>query len=336
MAMEPADRPAIMYQHLGAARHVLAAAGLTMREGFHDPEAFARIAMMGQRVTGFDNVMAGWGDILIEARAHGMEWAFPEKDYYPRSKKYVEMTPSNLEKIEPVDPLKDEYWSVPLRAAKIMMDRVGNEVEVLGCVVTPMGIAGEIVGLENLLMASFTDPDVVDRLLGTVVGSLEIYGEHMSRFGISTIYVEDGAELSLNRPEEIERYQLANLKKVVESFHSHGMKVIAHNCAAKPYLDGYIGVGADAVTFHVTAVDLEKTMNMFRGRLAVMAGIDQTTLLFKGTEREIQAEVERIFDAWGDDSGFMFTTGCEMAFKTPVENIIAFREAVARHGNSSD
>ncbi|HQQ25384.1 MAG TPA: uroporphyrinogen decarboxylase family protein, partial [Methanomassiliicoccales archaeon] len=62
----------------------------------------------------------------------------------------------------------------------------------------------------------------------------------------------------------------------------------------------------------------------------------QTTLLFKGTEREIQAEVERIFDAWGDDSGFMFTTGCEMAFKTPVENIIAFREAVARHGNSSD
>jgi uroporphyrinogen-III decarboxylase len=334
LAREPADRPAIMYQHLGAAKHVLAAAGLTMREGFHDPETFARIAIMGQRITGFDNVMAGWGDILVEARAHGMQWVFPERDFYPRAKKYVEMTPSNLDKIVPVDPMKDEYWSVPLKASKLMMDRVGREVEVLGCMVTPMGIVGEIVGLENLLMATMSDPGIVEQLLGTVVESLKTYGEHISRFGISTIYVEDGAELSLSSPENIERYQLASLKKAVSSFHSHDIKVIAHNCAAEPYLDGYIGIGADAVTFHVTAVDLEKTMAMFRGHVAVMAGIDQTVLLFKGTEKEIQTEVDRIFNVWGDSPGFMFTTGCEMAFKTPMENIIAFREAVARQGTS--
>ena len=51
-----------------------------MREGFHDPEKFAKICIMAQRITGFDNVMAGWGDILVEARAHGTRWRRPDAD----------------------------------------------------------------------------------------------------------------------------------------------------------------------------------------------------------------------------------------------------------------
>jgi len=32
---------------------------------------------------------------------------------------------------------------------------------------------------------------------------------------------------------------------------------------------------------------------------------------------------------WGDGPGYMVAPGCEMPFKTPMENIIALREAVA-------
>jgi Uroporphyrinogen-III decarboxylase len=89
MERMPVDRPAIMYQHLGAARSVLTAAGLTMRQGFHDPEIFARISIKARQMTGFDNVMAGWGDILVESRAHGTKWKWPERDFYPRVDKYA-------------------------------------------------------------------------------------------------------------------------------------------------------------------------------------------------------------------------------------------------------
>lgn len=335
LSLIPVDRPPIMYQHLGAAKTVLSAAGLTMRQGFRDPETFARIAIMAQRITGFDNVMAGWGDILVEARAHGTRWMWPERDFYPRVEKYAVMSPADVDKVHPVDPMRDEYWSVPLKAAGIMNERVGNEVAVLGCINSPMLIVSEIMGLEGLLVATITDPDVVDQLLGVVMESTKAYSEHLAGMGVTTVFVENGtAGLEINSQENIERFDLSNLKKSIDDFHHRGIKVIAHNCAANPYLDGYPGVGADAVHFHLTAVDKNEVFTKLKGRTAVMAGIDHMFLLFKGTPQEIDREVADIVEAWGDGPGLMISPGCEMPFKTPMDSIVALREAVARHGTA--
>ncbi|MCX6651502.1 MAG: hypothetical protein NT131_07605 [Methanomassiliicoccales archaeon] len=337
LALRPVDRPPIMYQHLGAARTVLNAAGLTMRQGFHDPETFARIAIMAQRITGFDNVMAGWGDILVEARAHGTQWVWPERDFYPRVERYAVQSPTDIDRIQPVDPMKDEFWSVSLRAAGLMNERVGNEVAVLGCLDSPMVIASEVMGLENLLMATVTDAGMVEQLLNVLVESSKAYVEHLSGMGIEMAFMENGTSgLEMSSLECIERFDLKNMKKVVDCFHSHGLKVIAHNCAAIPYLDGYPDIGADAVHFHLTAVDREATFTKLKGRTAVMVGIDHMFLLFKGTPEEVDKEVQGIIGSWGKGPGLMIGPGCEMPFKTPMENIIALREAVARYGSSGN
>jgi uroporphyrinogen decarboxylase len=336
LALSPVDQPPIMYQHLGAARTVVNAAGMTIRQGFHDPEAFAKIAIMAQRITGFDNVMAGWGDILVEARAHGTKWAWPERDFYPRVEHYAVMDLADIDRIHPVDPMKDEFWSVPLRAAGIMNERVGNDVAVLACLDSPTIIASEVMGLENMLMASVTDPGLIDQLLNVLVESSKAYVEHVSSMGLEIAFVENGsAGLEMNSMENIERFDLQNMKRMVDCFHSHGLKVIAHNCAAMPYLDGYPEIGADAVHFHLTAVDREATFAKLKGRTAVMAGIDHMFLLFKGTPEEVDREVSGIIGSWGDGPGLMMAPGCEMPFKTPVDNIIALREAVARYGRKS-
>jgi len=47
---------------------------------------------------------------------------------------------------------------------------------------------------------------------------------------------------------------------------------------------------------------------------------------------QVAGEVEAARRDWGDGTGFMFAPGCEMPFKTPIDNIIALREAVARTG----
>lgn len=329
----PVDRPPIMYQHLGAAKSVLTATGLTMRQGFHDPEVFAKISIMAQRMTGFDNVMAGWGDILIEARAHGTQWKWPERDFYPRVEKYAVEAPVDIDEIQPVDPMEDEYWSVPLRAAGIMNEKVGNEVAVLGCINSPMLMASEIMGLEGILMATVTDPDRVDHLLKVLLESTKAYIEHLSSMGVEMAFVENGtAGLEMNSQENIERFDTRSLKQAMGSFHSHGLKVIAHNCSQQPYLDGYVGMGADAVHFHLPAVDRDATFAKLKGKTAVMAGIDHMWLLFKGTPQAIDTEVAGIIKAYGEGPGLMISPGCEMPFKTPMDNIIAFREAVARHG----
>ena len=327
----PVDRPPIMYQHLGAARTVLNAAGLTMREGFHDPEKFARICIMAQRITGFDNVMAGWGDILVEARAHGTRWRWPEKDYYPRSDGYAISSLSELDKVHPVDPMKDEFWSVPLRAAGLLQERNGNEVAVVGCINGPMMMSGEVMGYENLLMSTWSEPDLAMQLMDRMLESSAMYGEHLGKMGIRQVFIEDGTcSPDVNSIEGLEKFDLGYLSKVISSFRSNGLRSIVHNCAANPYMDGYTRMRIEALHLTPKVEDRQKVYDMFRKRTTVIGGIDQTFLLFKGTPAQVEMEVRAMMSDWGDSPGYMIAPGCEMAFKTPIENIIALREGVAK------
>lgn len=331
MDRAPVDRPPIMYQHLGAARTVLNAAGLTMREGFHDPDKFARICIMAQRITGFDNVMAGWGDILVEAKAHGTKWRWPERDFYPRSDGYAINTLAELDRVQPVDPMKDEFWSVPLRAAGLLQERYGNEVAVVGCITGPMMMSGEVMGYENLLMATWSEPDLAAQLMDRILESSAMYGEHLARMGIGQVFIEDGTcSPDVNSIEGLLKFDLGYLSKVMSSFRSNGLRSIVHNCAANPYLDGYPDMTIEALHLTPKAEDRKAIYDRFRSKTTVIGGIDQTFLLFKGTPAEVENEVRSMMSDWGDGPGYMIAPGCEMAFKTPIENIIALRESATK------
>ena len=183
------DRLPIFYQHLGAAKWLLQDTGLRIHDGLHDPEVFARLSLAALRMYGFDNVMAGWGDLLVEAKAHGMEWKFPERDFYPRPDKYVPM--SEVDKIQPVDPMDDPSWSIMLKAAKIMVDEAGSDAAVVSGIAAPNLIASEIVGMDNLMMGYLTDPDVVEKLLSTIVQSSIAYCERAVEAGVENIFIEN-------------------------------------------------------------------------------------------------------------------------------------------------
>lgn len=331
MSREPADRPPIMYQHLGAARTVLSAAGLTIREGFMDPERFAKICIMAQRITGFDNVMAGWGDILVEAQAHGTRWRWPEKDYYPRSDGYAITSLEDIDRIQPVDPMRDAFWSVPLKAAGLLQERYGEEVAVFGCINGPMMMCGEVMGYEAMLMATWSEPDLALELMDRLLQSSAMYGEHLQRFGVDCVFIEDGTcSLEVNSEEGLRRFDLGGLGKMMGSFRSHGIRSIVHNCAAVPYLDGYLDMRLEALHITPRPAERKAVYQTFRPLTTVIGGIDQTFLLFKGTHEQVSLEVHAMMSDWGSAPGFAIAPGCEMAFKTPMENIIALREAVVR------
>jgi uroporphyrinogen-III decarboxylase len=153
---------------------------------------FAKLALASHNKYGFDTVMAGWGDILVEAQAHGMVWKWPERDFYPRVDRYLPM--SEVDRLRPVDPRKDRFWSVPLKAASIMMDRVDSEVAVVGCINSLGVIAMELVGMENMMMAYFSDPDVAARVLDVLTESSVTYGEALAELGVEDVFIENGSE----------------------------------------------------------------------------------------------------------------------------------------------
>ena len=325
------DRAPLFYQHLGAAKWLLRSTGLRMHDGFHDPEIFSKISMAAYDLYGFDNVMAGWGDILVEAQAHGMMWRFPERDFYPRADKYVSM--SDVDKIRPVDPVDDRFWSVPIKAAKIMTDHYRGKVAVIGCINAPMLIASEIIGLEYLLMGCLTEPSAVDHVLSSVTESSEAYGERISDIGLEDVFIENGtAGKELMDLDTYERFDRKYLKIEADSFRQKGLRTIVHNCSAEPFWKSQSEIGPTALHLNLKFVKMEEIISDLKGRIAFIAGIDHTNLLLNGTPEDIRTEVERAMTAWGGTPGLIIGPGCELPYKTPQENIRALKESTIEYG----
>lgn len=330
LSLAPVDRTPLFYQHLGAAKWLLQHTQLTMREGFENPEVFAKLAMASHELYGFDNVMAGWGDLLIEPQAHGMEWKFPERDFYPRPANYLDM--SKIDQVVPVDPMKDRFWSVPLKAASIMQEKIGEKVKVIGCLDSPLLIASETMGMENIMMAQYTAPDAVMKLVGTITESCVAYSEHIERLAIDTVFVDNSsAGMELNSLEMCEQIDHYHLRILMNKMRAKGIGTILHNDSVHPYLQKQLELGPKGLHFHLKNVDMVKTFDMARGKTCVLAGIDHTELLFQKTPADINLEVIRTMGAWGGSPGLIMAPGCELPYKTPIENIKALKEAVERY-----
>ncbi|OPY31697.1 MAG: Methylcobamide:CoM methyltransferase MtaA [Methanomassiliicoccales archaeon PtaU1.Bin124] len=330
LGLRPVDRPPIFYQHLGAAKWILQHTKLTMRNGFEDPEVFAKLSLASHELFGFDNVMAGWGDLLVESQAHGLQWKFPERDFYPRPAQYLDM--SKVDEVRSVDPMKDHYWSVPLRAASMMQEKVGREVKVFGCLNAPTLIASEVVGMENLLMGEYTSPDAVLKLAGTITESCKAYGEHVAKIGLDTVFMDSSsAGMDLNPLDACEKFDLTFQKSLIESFRSKGVGIVLHNDSQQPYLDEQMALRPAAMHFHLKNVIMNDVFDKMRGKMCVFAGIDHQELLFQKTPAEVSTEVRRIMTAWGNAPGFVMAPGCELPYKTPIENLNALKEATGDH-----
>lgn len=329
--LKEVDRVPLFYQHLGAASHLQKATGILCKEGFEDPEKFAKLCMEAYKLFGFDNVMAGWGDILIESQAHGVKWKFTDPRFYPRVEKYVPM--DRVASIRPVDPMQDPNWSVMLQGARIMMERIGHEVAVVGCIDSPMVIAMETISIENLMMTLFQDPTLAHYLLRTVTESSIAYLEHIRKIGLEDVFIENGSAggemVSLQMYEDFDRRYLAEELSWGAKL---GLRSIVHNCSASPYYESEAELRPAAMHLHLSAVDAPEMFSKLKGRTCVMAGIDHMVLLFKKSPDEVEAEVKRVLELWGDDPGFIIGSGCELPFKTPLENLVRLKRAVETYG----
>jgi uroporphyrinogen decarboxylase len=111
-----------------------------------------------------------------------------------------------------------------------------------------------------------------------------------------------------------------------------GLRTIIHNDSAAPYYESQLDLQPKALHVHLQAVEPAKFFAQLRGRTCVVAGIDHTTLLFKRAPDEVESEVKRLFELWGKDAGFMMAPGCELPYKTPLENILRLKQATIRYG----
>jgi uroporphyrinogen decarboxylase len=70
----------------------------------------------------------------------------------------------------------------------------------------------------------------------------------------------------------------------------------------------------------------DKVREVFSGKVAMIGGMDQFHVLTEGTKAEIREEVQRLFNGFGRDGGYIMSAS-DHFFETPPENLKTFAEA---------
>ena len=70
----------------------------------------------------------------------------------------------------------------------------------------------------------------------------------------------------------------------------------------------------------------EKVRAVFGGKVAMIGGMDQSNILTHGTAGQIRAEVQRLFEGFGRDGGYILATS-DHFFDTPPEKLHLFANA---------
>ncbi|HSB69990.1 MAG TPA: uroporphyrinogen decarboxylase family protein [Candidatus Methylomirabilis sp.] len=118
--------------------------------------------------------------------------------------------------------------------------------------------------------------------------------------------------------------------KIVEAIHSGGLSAHLHtDGATEAVLEDLIEIGFDEVNPQMSCMDIEDLGRRFGGRVCFRADMDRQYTLPFGTPAEVEAYVQRLYDAFGRSGGGYVGYG-QVNTDVPLENAEAMLAAFSR------
>jgi uroporphyrinogen decarboxylase len=353
---EPTDRPALAYLFLGGARHVLEQVGERLGAAYRDPQAIAVAQAAAAELFGHDSGMVPWGCLTIEAEAFGCRIEVLE-DFYPRVVERPLEEKPDLARLSEPDPASSGRMPLVLEALGQLRQRCGDDLFVSAMVVSPFLVAAELRGMSNLLMDFIRDPSFVQALFERVTRGTERYLQAVLRTGAcdAVLFENAGACRELIGPHHLADYVMSHHRRLLAAARREAPDVflIEHNCSDTPYFEEILALDVDAVSFahgDVRAIRVEHGWDCHAKHaapnacperfclapretarpLAWIGNVDHARVLLSARPEQVYREARACIES-ARSAPFVLSTGCEMPFKAPLENIRALARA-ARDG----
>ncbi|MDP6574598.1 MAG: uroporphyrinogen decarboxylase family protein [Rhodospirillales bacterium] len=354
---QPTDRPALAYLFLGGARHVLGHVGRRMNEAYGDPHLMAATQAAAAELFEHDSAMVPWGCLTVEAEAFGCRIEKLE-DYYPRVTGRPLEEDRNLARLSDPDPSSSGRMPLVLDALSRLRQRSGDDLFIVALVVSPFLVACELRGMAKLLTDFINDPPYVESLFQRVTEGTERYLLAILRTGAcdAVLFENPGVCRELMGPHHLDRFVLPYHRRLLETARREAPEVflIEHNCSNTPYLEEILELDIDAISFaygDVRAIGAEHGWDChakhtsanacldrycLRPRdtaraVAWVGNVDNTQVLLGASPEEVFREARACIES-ARGAPFVLSTGCEIPFKAPAENIRALARA-ARAGH---
>ena len=171
-----------------------------------------------------------------------------------------------------------------------------------------------LVGIEELIMATYDDPLWVHRLLGILQRRKLAFVRSLKGAAYDLLELGGGdASSSVISPAIFERFVAPYDAAIIEAAHAAGQRIVYHTCGGMmPILEQVAAMNPDAMeTFTPVGMggdaDLAEAKRRIGKKVCMIGGFDQFHYFKDCTPEQTRAEVRRCFEAAGREGGYILS-----------------------------
>jgi len=295
--------------------------GVSWPEAHNDGSKMAALAAGGHSILGLDAIRVPFcqtfeAEALGAGLKDGGKTNLPSINVHPLKIGDHPQFPANFLECGRIPEL--------IKAVKILKEDIGDKVVLMAGVIGPFSIATSLLGITELLMASFKTPDAVKRYIEFAERAGTVLANALIEAGADVIVVEDMmASLDMISPKIFRELAVPYQKMQIEKIKA---PAIIHICGKLDALMLDIAkTGAAAISVEHT-VDIPGALAKFREediKVPIIGSIDPVKTLFQGTPEAVAEEVLKGYQ----DGVALISPGCAVPPATPTGNLTAMAAA---------
>jgi uroporphyrinogen decarboxylase len=244
--------------------------------------------------------------------------------------------------------IHDYHWPDPkwvdVTQIESEAERYGGRFAILGGDWSPFWHdAIDLLGMENLYVQMYSDPELVDAVLQDLVDyyatvSQRIFDAAADAIDVFFIGNDFGSQQGpLVGPALFERFMLPHLARLIDLGHAYGLKVQLHCCGGfAPLIPLMIEAGLDglhAVQPNCHGMDLQSLKANFGDKILFNGAIDSHHVLIEGTPEIVRKRTREVLQIMMPGGGYVAGASHDTLLEeTPVENVVAMFEAIHEFG----
>ncbi len=291
--------------------------GIFFPEAHRDPRKMAELAAAGYEILGFDSIMPEFS-VQQEAEALGcvVDWGHPTM--MPDAKTHPAKEVSNI--FIPENLLEKPSMKVVLEALEILRRDYGDRVALIGKVMGPWTISYHLVGVQNFLLWTLTEPEKVRQFLDRLKEVTIRFANAQLQAGADVVVIADHATGDLVSPKMYQDFLLPVHQEINKRIGGPTILHLCGNCSDRLRL--FVEAGFDAYHFE-WQVDAKRAVEVVNHEMSLIGNIANKNTLFGGTPEEVYRQSRYGIEAGVD----ILAPECAVPLQTPIENLKAIVEA---------
>ena len=365
MAGSVPDRVPVMCQM--SIGHMLLQTGTEPSRFWHAADAFADGLVKMRSLYGFDGILvslhghdAGW-ERRVAAVEQGpggerVSWKNGDTTYFPFDDLPV-IQPARapvrpeFDRFDP-ETLPAETAYIPVSqglrfaldpehlfdAFSIVRDRAGGDFSIHGEVTSPLDYFLDLFGFEQAMIGFLEDPGRAAEVLGRFTAGIVAVAEGLVDQGadavkISSPFAGAGSLSAAFYRAFVRPYE----GRIVRAVETRGARAYLHTCGdIHDRLELMAGSGASGIECldppPLGSVDLADAKRRIGGKVFIKGNIDPVNVLLSGSTELVRADALRRVATGKPGGGYILSTACSIAPRTPRENVLVLAAAAAAGG----